>query len=658
MNEVKKTFTRGAKKFIAAAIALGIMCAGVFSACGDGHEHSLEKVSGIPSTCIQEGRAAYWKCKDCGAAFSDADGENPVDDGQLALALAPHGYKLRAAVAEGSYYVGEYVTEDMLTYSLRCVNCDEEEPLEGNVTIDLERPLTQGANNFVVSYGDYNTVFTVRAKPESEKVATLTVTTDKIFHSGQTVVPADFTATYQVDDRPAETATDFTVKNPKITADTQEIEISYKGKTAKTSVTVHAVTHELQVDSTAETEGTIEHYYCETCEKNFDAGFNEIDNVKMPRMQTFAVTDNKIVITKADGSKAALKTESGHTFLGGDNNGWGRLFMKYNVSVDSDTDIKFYLSTCMRTGEIKISDVYSIKINGIEMDCGENLLPRGAENNWFSKDYSFAGEGRLLAGQNNLVEVTRLNLIDKERGGDKAYNFFGIGISAMTETAITLNEPCSHICPHCGKCTESITTSSACLEKCAGHDGEHFCGHICNICGECKDSACTDAVCSAKCGCKEFTVMHNSVTAVDKNGATVNKNTASNEQNISANDSSAKKGLIKITYNIRSDAECTVKLYIKTSSQTIENTLAESFSFKVGGQPVTVDGNVKMPWNEANKWKDLRYTCVGEIKLAAGENVIEIIRHDMTDRELNDYTGYNFFGIALSGNLSLDWAQA
>lgn len=152
--------------------------------------------------------------------------------------------------------------------------------------------------------------------------------------------------------------------------------------------------------------------------------------------------------------------------------------------------------------------------------------------------------------------------------------------------------------------------------------------------------------------------MHNSVTAVDKNGATVNKNTASNEQNISANDSSAKKGLIKITYNIRSDAECTVKLYIKTSSQTIENTLAESFSFKVGGQPVTVDGNVKMPWNEANKWKDLRYTCVGEIKLAAGENVIEIIRHDMTDRELNDYTGYNFFGIALSGNLSLDWAQA
>ncbi len=241
MNKVKKTFARGAKKFIVAAIALVTVCAGVFSACGGGHEHSLEKVSEIPSTCVQEGRAAFWRCKACDAAFSDAEGKAPVDERQLTLALAPHRYKLRATVAEGGYYVGEYVTEDMLTYSLRCVNCDKEEPIEGEVSVDLDRPLAQGANNFVVSYGDYNTVFTVRAKPESEKVATLTVTTDKIFHAGQTAVPSDFTATYQVDDRPVEAATDFTVKNPKITADTQEIEISYKGKTARTPVTVHAV---------------------------------------------------------------------------------------------------------------------------------------------------------------------------------------------------------------------------------------------------------------------------------------------------------------------------------------------------------------------------------------------------------------------------------
>lgn len=655
MNAVKKSFARGARGLIVAVIVSLSVCSGLFSACG--HEHSLEKVDAVAPTCTSEGRAEYWKCGACNEIFSDAEGLNAVTAEQLKIAPSPHKYRLGFAIKEGNYYVGEYVPEEALTYSLKCAACGDEKTPE-NVTVDLDKPLVQGANNFVVSCGADSTVLTVRAKPESEKVATLTVSTQKVFHAGQTVTAADFTATYAVDDRPAEAVTDFTVTNPKITAATEEIEISYKGKTAKTAITVHAVTHEEQVDSTAETEGTVEHYFCEACNKNFDAGFNEIENIKMPRMQTFAITDTKIQITNSNGAKVGLKTENGNTFLAGNpGDYYGRIFMKYNVSVDTDTDIKFYVSTCMRAGDFKIKDVYSVKINGVEIDSGENPLSCGATNNWFSKDYSLVGEGKLLAGQNNLVEVTRVNLIDKTRGGDKTYNFFGIGISALTEATITLNEPCSHVCPHCGKCTEASTTSSACLEKCLGHDGEHFCGHVCSICGGCKDATCTDAACENKCGCVEFTVMNNGVTVVDKNGATVGKNTAANEQNVSANDSSAKKGLIKITYNIHSDTEATVKLYIKTCSQTIENTVAESYSFTVGGQAVTVDAALKMPWNEANKWKDIRYTCIGEIKLAAGNNTIEIIRPDMNERELNDYTGYNFFGIALSGAATLSWAE-
>lgn len=655
MNGVRKSFMRRAKGLTVAVVAAISLCAGLFTACG--HEHALEKVEEVSPTCTAEGRAGYWKCGECDGMFSDANGTNAVSAEQLTLSPAAHKYRLSVTIDEGNYYVGEYLSESNLTYSLKCSTCGKEETPQ-NVTVDLDRPLVQGANNFVVSCDEDSTVLTVRAKPESEKVATLTVTTDKVFHVGQTVTASDFTATYAVDDRPAETVTDFTVKNPKLTAETQEIEISYKGKTAKTEVTAHAVTHEEQVDSTAETEGTVEHYFCATCNKNFDAGFNEIENVKMPRMQTFAITDTKIKITNANGATVGLKTENGQTFLAGNpNEYYGRIFMQYNVSVDADTDIKFYLSACMRTVENKVSDVYSVKINGVEIDSGENLLSHGAANNWFSKDYSYVGEAKLLAGRNNLVEVTRLNLIDKTRGGDKTYNFFGIGISALSEAKITLNEPCSHVCPHCGKCTDGASNSSACLEKCAGHDGEHFCGHVCNICGECKDDTCQNAACSTKCGCTEFTVMHQSVTVVDKNGATVGKNTAANEQNVSANDSSAKKGLIKITYNIHSDAATTVKLYIKTCSQTIENTVAESYSFTVGGQQVTVDASLKMPHNEANKWKDIRYTCIGEITLSAGNNVIEIVRPDMTGRELNDYTGYNFFGIALSGAATLTWAQ-
>ena len=86
-----------------------------------------------------------------------------------------------------------------MTYSLKCAACGDEKTPE-NVTVDLDKPLVQGANNFVVSCGADSTVLTVRAKPESEKVATLTVSTQKVFHAGQTVTAADSTATYAVDD--------------------------------------------------------------------------------------------------------------------------------------------------------------------------------------------------------------------------------------------------------------------------------------------------------------------------------------------------------------------------------------------------------------------------------------------------------------------------
>ena len=424
-------------------------------------------------------------------------------------------------------------------------------------------------------------------------------------------------------------------------------------------ITVHSVTHHDRVDSTVDKPGTVEYYYCEECGKHFDIGMNEIDDIVLPEIQPISITDEKITITNSDGKTVALKTESGHTFLAGNPGGnyYGRIFMLYNVSVDKDTDILFYINTNIREDINKLGDIYSVKINGVEIKSADAMMPSG-ELNWFSDNYACVGQGRLLAGQNNVLEVTRLNLIDKETGGAKTYNFFGIGIAPLTATEITLNEPCTHICPHCGKCTDAESTGPACAEKCPGHEGEHFCESICPICGECTDESCTEVACANKCdGCAEFTVMDDSVTVVNKDGGVVNKNTASNEQNISANDSNVRKGYYKVTYNIHSDKDITVKLYIKTCAQAIQNSVDASYKFTVNGQPVAVDGSLMMPWNEANKWNDKRYTYVGEIQLTAGENTIVIERPDMSDREFNDYTGYNFFGIALSGDAALTFAQ-
>ena len=891
MNKFAGSFARAAKGLTVAFVTAIALCMGVFASACSGHEHSLEKVDAVQPTCIAEGRAEYWKCSECDEIFSDADGKNPVTEEELVLAKVPHSYNLNVTIEERNRYAGDYISQDELSFLLKCPVCGDEQVAE-EVTADLDKALVEGANNFVVTSGEYTTVLTVVAQADGKRPSSLAVALadpDAVFHVGQTVKSSDFTVTYKVEGKPDQTVTDFKITNPAVGAETKEIEVSYNGKTASAGITVHAVTHHDKVDSTVDTEGTVEYYSCEVCKKNFDTNFNEIDDITipvknatlkvttskvfhsgqtvkpsdltvtyqveggtaekvtdfaitnpevdadtteievsykgktaatevevhnvtwherqestadkpgqvehyscdvcnkyfdaefneieditmpvkgaelivttdkifhtgqtvkasdftvtykvegeegenvtgfnivnpiisedteeirvtyngltattkitvhsvthhdrvdstveesgiiehyscsecgkyfdtdmneiedivLPEMQPISITDGKITITNSDGKTVALKKENGYTFLGGDPSGYyGRIFIKFNVSVEKDTDILFYLRTSSRIEQNKISDVYSVKINGVEIKSGDGLLPYGDAADWFADDYSFVGAGRLIAGQNNVIEVTRINLISKDYGGDKTYNFFGMGITPFVSTEVVLNEPCTHICPHCGKCTDAESASPVCAEKCPGHEGEHFCESICPICGECTDEGCVETACANKCdGCTEFTVMDDSVTVVNKDGGTVNKNTASNEQNISANDSNVKKGYYKVTYNIHSDKDITVKLYIKTCAQMIQNSLDESYKFTVNGTPVEVDGSIMMPWNEANRWKDIRYTCVGEIQLKAGDNAIVIERPDMADREYNDYTGYNFFGIALSGDATLTFVK-
>ena len=888
MNKFAGRFACAAKGLTVAVVTTAALCAGVFASACNVHEHSLEKVNAVQPTCIAEGHAEYWKCSGCGEMFSDAEGKNAVTENELVLAKGAHSYNLGVTIEEGVRYAGDYISEEELSYSLKCLVCGDEQAA-GEVTADLDKALVEGANNFVVTSGEYTAVLTVIAQADGKRPSSLAVELadpDAVFHVGQTVKSSHFTVTYKVEGKPDQTVTDFKITNPVVGPDTKNIEVGYSGKTASTDITVHAVTHHDRVDSTVDSQGTVEYYSCEVCKKNFDTDFNEIDDITipvktatleastdkifhagqrvknsdltvtyrieggeaenvtdfvisdpvvsadtaqievsyrgrtavadvevhdvihhdrqestpdkpgwvehyscetcdkyfdadfneidditipaknaeltvstdeifhvgqtvktsdltviykvegeeeetvtdfaiadpvigedtaeirvtykgigatvkitvhsvthhervdstveqtgviehyycedcgkyfdigmnevkdtvMPKMQPVFVNDKKVTIINSDDKTVGLKTEGGRTFLAG-NPGeyYGRIFMQYNVSVDRDTDILFYINTNIRTEENKLGDVYSVKINGVEITPSGAMMPCGTLN-WFSDNYAFAGYGRLLAGQNNVIEVTRLNLINKALGGDKTYNFFGIGITPLTQTGIVLNEPCTHICPHCGGCTDAESTSPACADKCLGHEGEHFCESVCTICGGCTDGECAEAACANKCeGCAEFTVTDDGVTVVDKDGGTVNKN--KNEGNISANDSAVKKGYYKVTYNIHSDRDVTVKLFIKTCAQAIENSVASSYKFTVNGHPVEVDGSLMMPWNEANKWKDIGYTYVGEVHLKAGDNVIVIERPDMTDRENNDYTGYNFFGIALSGEADLTFSN-
>lgn len=861
MNKFAGSFARAAKGLTVAFVTAIALCTGVFASACSGHEHSLEKVDGVQPTCIAEGRAEYWKCSECDEIFSDADGKNPVTEEELVLAKVPHSYNLNVTIEERNRYAGDYISQDELSFLLKCPVCGDEQAAE-EVTADLDKALVEGANNFVITSGEYTAVLTVVAQADGKrpsslavaladpdavfhvgqavkssdftvtykvegkpdqavtdfkitnpavgaetkeievsyngktastgitvhavthhdkvdstvdtegtveyyscevckknfdtnfneieditipvKNATLKVTTSKVFHSGQTVKPSDLTVTYQVEGGTAEKVTDFAITNPKVDADTTEIEVSYKGKTAATEVevhnvtwherqestadkpgqvehyscdvcnkyfdaefneieditipvkgaelivatdkifhtgqtvkasdftvtykvegeegenvtgfnivnpiisedtaeirvtyngltattkiTVHSVTHHDRVDSTVEEPGTIEHYTCDICNKYFDTDMNEIEDIVLPEMQPISITDEKITITQIDGNKISLKTEQGHTFLSGSpsiggKDFYGSMYMRYNITVDKDTDIVLYLNTSVRNIVNKVGDIYSVKVNGVEINAGDATMPYEDANGWFANIYTRVGEARLLAGQNNVIEITRLNLGSKDAGGDKTYNFFGIGIAPLTEANVALSAPCAHICPVCGGCTDAESEEFVCANKCDG--------------------------------CTEFTVMDDSVTVVNKDGGTVNKN--SGEQNISANDSNVKKGYYKVTYNIHSDKDITVKLYIKTCAQQIQNSVNDSYKFTVNENAVTVDETLMMPFNnETSKWNDKRYTCIGEIQLKEGDNAIVIERPDMSDRDNNDYTGYNFFGIALSGDAALTFVK-
>ncbi len=641
--------------------------------------------------------------------------------------------------AENDKYIeGTLLSKSKLSFSLNCSECNFNETLTDNVTVDLSAKLVKGVNNFTatyrsgsidvskefnvtavqkelasialeytgrtiyyineqfdiqglsviamydnatqedvtslvtiaydmsiegdksveISYGGMKKNIAITVLDSSIKALTAQLNNkDQIFHDGQYILNSQLVVTAEENGGEKYELDNFTIKNPKLSAPQTILEIEYERRKVDLTVEVHALTFMDELESTTTINGRLAHYYCETCDKLFDTtdSRNEVveSELGIPLMESLSVMDNNALVTAFDGKTVAKDTRENCVSASNSRAQYGKIFITYNLSVEEDTEIKLYTNTCVRNVDNKFNAVYSVKVNGVVIDVSDDVkLPYDTVNGWSTHSYTLVGKVVLRAGQNNSIEIIRLNIgnYGSLLRGNYTYNFFGIAVTPLENNEITHTHMCESTCLHCGNCTDETCTEMMCEDKCQGHEGEHFCESICNICSECNDQVCEEQACMNKCDCVEFTVMNDSVTVVDINGNTVRKNTDPKEQNVSANDSDAKKGVIVITYTIFSDKETTAKLYIKTSSQCNENTLADSYSFKVGDNDVVLDDSTMMPYNDISRWTDLRYTCIGEISLTEGVNTIVITRPDTSERVLSDFAAYNFFGIAISRN--------
>lgn len=371
-----------------------------------------------------------------------------------------------------------------------------------------------------------------------------------------------------------------------------------------------------------------------------------------PKDFEFSVMSDDVIVTDSNGGSVAKNT--GEQNLSATNHGAGykKYIVTYNIYSSGATDAALTLMTSARNNEPAFGDVYAVYVNGVKVVVGDDVkMPTSGTDNII-----WTNEGRVsvnisLAEGNNVVRIERLNLealYDSASRGNYTYNFYGVIVSP--ETAVELvSHTCAEACPYCGKCTSASCDTGMCADKCACGDADHICARdcesVCEICGLCNDADCAVEGC-VPCGC----TFHPVTTDIAKTADGTNIS-LQGDGSISCNGSEAKYGEYTVTYKITPDSDTTVGLYIRTTSQRVDNLLKDMYGVKVNGADVTIDDSILMPYNDKDMWNDIRYTYVGEIELTGGEeNTIEIVRYsrDGLEGNLKEFTGYNFFGIALS----------
>ena len=105
--------------------------------------HKLEIIAGNSATCTEDGTLEYYKCKDCGAMFSDADGKTAITAEDIVEPAKGHTYAsvsvttAPTAEAEGSA-------------SVTCANCD----YSGEIALPAltDENVENGTYHYSVSY--------------------------------------------------------------------------------------------------------------------------------------------------------------------------------------------------------------------------------------------------------------------------------------------------------------------------------------------------------------------------------------------------------------------------------------------------------------------------------------------------------------------------
>ncbi len=101
--------------FLAMGISMSLMAGMALAACGGTETHSLTLHQAKDATCTEAGNAEYYSCSDCGKLFSDAEGKNEVTLDEVTIAALGHkpvAVEAKEATCTEDGYIAHYVCEN------------------------------------------------------------------------------------------------------------------------------------------------------------------------------------------------------------------------------------------------------------------------------------------------------------------------------------------------------------------------------------------------------------------------------------------------------------------------------------------------------------------------------------------------------------------
>lgn len=579
---------------LALVLALGV--AGL-AACGEetppAHTHETVKTEAVAATCTSSGNEEYWSCAGCGKIFAD---ESATEETTLeALTIAPlgHDYTLVATVADKTYTEGDAFDKNDVSLTLVCSRGDssidvsaDEAAIVGNVT------LAEGENDYTASFDGYEADFTIVADAAEE-------------------IPP---------------------------------------------VHTHEPVYVEPVESSLEAAGNRGYWSCPSCGKlfadeNCTEEITERDTI-LPRWSEFTVMSDDVVVIDSNGGSVSKNSSENNLSATNHSAGYKKYIVTYNLYSTDDAAASLTFMTSARNEAVAFNDVYGVYVNGEKVNVSDDVMMDTSGTD--SVDWGNNGRTTIeisLGAGNNAVRIERLNLealYDQSVRGNYTYNFFGVIVAPHSYTDV-ISHTCTTTCEYCGKCTDDSCDIGMCADKCVCDETAHICARdcasVCEICGLCNDADCADPDCTEKCDCAYLPVSEGEALTASGGKITLQQDGA-----ISCNGSEAGYAEYTVTYEIFAEEVTDVAIYIRTTSQRVDNALADMYGVKVNGTDVEIDERTLMPYNDKDMWNDIRYTLAGRAHLNAGTNTVEIVRYDREYLEgnLKEFTGYNLFGMMIS----------